>query len=177
MEEKTKAPFWKPALIYGAILGFVGILVGVIFYVMDLAVESWTQWVSLLISLVIMIYCLVTYKKDHLGGYASYGQIWKMTLVVGIIATIITSIYGYILMGIIDPGLIDKMKIAAEQKMLNNPRIPEAVMDSALERMERTMSLNRMTIMGLIFGPVSWAILGLIIAAFVKKNNPADQIA
>jgi hypothetical protein len=69
------------------------------------------------------------------------------------------------------------MKIAAEQKMLNNPRIPEAYMDTALERMEKTMSLNRMMVMGLIFGPVSWAILGLIIAAFVKKNNPADQIA
>lgn len=177
MEEKTKAPFWKPALIYGSIVGFVGILVGVIFYVMDLAAENWTNWVSMLISVVIMIYCLVTYKKEHLGGYASFGQIWKMTLVIGIIATIITTIYSYILMGIIDPGLIDKMKIAAEQKLLNNPRIPEAAMDIALERLEKSMVLNRMMIMGLILGPVSWAILGLIIAAFVKKNNPADQVA
>jgi len=177
MEEKTKAPFWKPALIYGAILGFVGILVGVIFYVMDLAAVSWTQWLSLLISLVIMTFLLVNYKKEHLGGYASYGQLWRMTLVVGIVATIITTIYSYILMGIIDPGLIDKMKIAAEQKILNNPRIPEAVLDRSLERLENSMTLNRMTIMGLIFGPVSWAVLGLIIAAFVKKNNPADQIA
>ena len=144
---------------------------------MDLAVASWTNYVSLLISLVIMIYCLVTYKKEHLGGYASYGQIWKMTLVIGIIATIITTIYSYILMGFIDPELIDKMKIAAEQKVLNNPRIPEAIMDSALERVEKSMVLNRMMIMGLIFGPVVWAILGLIIAAFVKKNNPADQVA
>ncbi len=177
MTEKTKAPFWKPALTYGAILGFVGILVGVIFYVMDLAAVSWTQWVSLLISLVIMIFLLVNYKKEHLGGYASFGQIWTMTLVIGIIATIIGTIYTYILMGIIDPELIDKMKIAAEQKMLNNPRIPESVMDSALERMENSMNLKRMMIMSMIFGPVSWAILGLIIAAFVKKNNPADQIA
>ena len=177
MEEKTEAPFWKPALIYGAIVGFVGILVGVIFYVMDLAVENWTNYVSMLISVAILIYCLVTYKKEYLGGYASYGQIWKMTLVIGIIATIITTIYSYILMGIIDPGLIDKMKIAAEQKFLNNPRIPESMMDSTLERLENSMNLKRIMIMGLIFGPVVWAILGLIIAAFVKKNNPADQIA
>jgi hypothetical protein len=177
MEENTKAPFWKPALIYGAILGFVGILVGVIFYVMDLAAVSWTQWVSLLISLVIMIYLLVNYKKEYLGGYASFGQIWTMTFVIGIIATIIGAIYTYILMGIIDPELIDKMRIAAEQKMLNNPRIPEAYMDTALERLEKSMSLNRIMIMSMIFGPVSWAILGLIIAAFVKKKNPADQIA
>lgn len=177
MEEKTKAPFWKPALIYGSILGFVGILVGVIFYVMDLAAVTWTQWVSLVISLVIMIYCLVTYKKEHLGGYATYGQIWKMTLVVGVIATIITTIYSYILMGIIDPELLEKMKLVQEQKIMNNPRIPESYMDTALERLDKSMTLNRTMIMSLIFGPVSWAVLGLIIAAFVKKNNPADQIA
>lgn len=177
MEEKTKAPFWKPALIYGAILGFVGILISVIFYVMDMAAVSWTQWASLLISIVIMVYCLVTYRKEHLGGYASYGQMWKMTLVVGVIATIITTIYSYILLGFIDPELLDKMKLVQEQKLMNNPRIPEAALDSALERLDSSMTLNRTTIMGLIFGPVSWAILGLILAAFTKKNNPADNLA
>jgi len=111
MEEKTKAPFWKPALIYGAIVGFVGILIGVIFYVMDLMTASWTQWLSLLISVVILVYCLSMYKKDYLGGYASYGQIWKMTMVIGVIASIIGAIYSYILMGMIDPELIDKLKM------------------------------------------------------------------
>jgi hypothetical protein len=144
---------------------------------MDLAAVSWTQWVSLLISLLIMIYLLVNYKKEHLGGYASYGQIWTMTLAIGVIATIITTIYSYILMGFIDTELLDKMKLVQEQKIMNNPRIPEAVLDSALEKLDNNMTLNRTTIMGLIFGPVSWAILGLIIAAFVKKNNPADQVA
>ncbi len=46
MEEKVKAPFWKPALIYGAIVGFVGILLGLVFYVMNLMTASWTKWVS-----------------------------------------------------------------------------------------------------------------------------------
>jgi len=30
MEEKAKAPFWKPAFIYGAILGVVGILLSLL---------------------------------------------------------------------------------------------------------------------------------------------------
>ncbi|MEN8201376.1 MAG: DUF4199 domain-containing protein [Bacteroidota bacterium] len=177
MEEKTKAPFWKPALIYGAIVGFVGILVGVIFYVMDLTVESWAPWVSLLVSLVILIYCLLMYRKEYLGGYATFGQMWKMILVVGVIATIITSIYSYIMMGVIDPELIDKLKLAQEQRLLNNPRIPEGAMDAALERLDKSMTLGRMTIMALVFSPVMFAIIGLVIAAFVKKDNPADKIA
>ena len=177
MEEKTKAPFWKPALIYGAIVGFVGILIGVIFYVMDLMTASWTQWLSLLISVVILVYCLSMYKKDYLGGYASYGQIWKMTMVIGVIASIIGVIYSYILMGVIDPELIDKLKLVQEQKILNNPRIPEGMIDQTLERLDKSMELGRMTIMQLIAGPIMYAIIGLVVAAFLKKNNPADQIA
>jgi ABC-type multidrug transport system permease subunit len=177
MEEKTKAPFWKPALIYGAIVGFVGILVGVIFYVMDLMTESWVQWISLLISVVVLVYCLTMYKRDYLGGYASYGQIWKMTIVIGVFATILGAIYGYILMGVIDPELVDKLKLAQEQKILNNPRIPEGYMDTALERLDKQMEIGRMTVMQLIFGPVMYAIVGLVLAAFIKKNNPADKIA
>ena len=176
MEERTKTPFWKPALIYGVIVGFVGILIGVIFYVMDLTVESWTQWVTGIIGLAILIYCVVNYRNEYLGGYASFGQIWKMTIVIGIIATTISTLYTYILMGLIDPELIDKMKMVQEQKLLNNPRIPEAIMDTTLERLDKSMSLNRIMIMGLIMGPVMYSILGLIIAAFVKKNNPADNV-
>ncbi len=176
MEERIKTPFWKPALIYGVIVGFVGILIGVIFYVMDLSVETWTQWVTGIIGLAILIYCVVNYRNEYLGGYASFGQIWKMTIVIGIIGTIISTIYTYILMGLIDPELIDKMKMVQEQKLLNNPRIPEAIMDTTLERLDKSMSLNRMIIMGLIMGPVMYSILGLIIAAFVKKNNPADNV-
>jgi hypothetical protein len=176
MEEKTKAPFWKPALIYGAIVGFVGILVGVIFYVMDMTAENWTNWVSLLISLIILIYCLVTYKKDHLGGYATFGQIWRMTLVVGIIATILGSLYFYILVTL-DPEVVDKMKIAAEQRILDNPRIPEGYVDTALERVEKSMQIGRIIVMQFIFGPVMYAIIGLVLAAFIKKNDPAQEIA
>ena len=176
MEEKTKAPFWKTALIYGAIVGFVGILVGVIFYVMDMTAENWTNWVSMLISLIILVYCLVTYRKDHLGGYASFGQIYKMTLVIGIIATVLGLLYFYILVTL-DPEVLEKMKIVAEQRILDNPRIPEGYLDTALERVEKSMQIGRMMVMQLIFGPVMYAIIGLVLAAFIKKNNPADKIA
>jgi hypothetical protein len=177
MEEKTKAPFWKPALLYGVVVAFVGILLGIIFYIMDLYTASWTQWVSLAISLAVVIYCAVHYRKEHLGGYASYGKMWTMIFVIGIISTLITTLYTYILMGVIDPELIDKMKLAAEQKILNNPRIPENIVDRSLERLDKSMQLGRMITMGLISGPIVWALLGLVIAAFVKKNDPAENMA
>jgi cation transport ATPase len=177
MEEKAKAAFWKPALIYGAIVGFVGILFGVIFYIMGLSTKNWSQWISSLIALAVLIYCLVAYRKEYLGGFASFGQIFLMALVIGIVATILSTIYSYILMGVIDPELIDKLKLVAEEKITSNPRIPENYYDIAMERLDKQFTLNRMLVMGAIMGPIMYAIIGLIAAAFIKKEEtPADMV-
>ena len=179
MAEETKTPFWKPALIYGAIVGFVSILLGVILYIMGLTTQNWVSWITSLITLAVLIYCLVAYRKEYLGGFASYGQIFLMALMIGIISTILSTLYSYILMGIIDPELIDKIKLAAEEKIMTNPRIPESYQDVALERLDKQMTLQRMLIMGAVGGIVINAVIGLIAAAFIKKeeapfNNAPD---
>ncbi len=171
MEEKAKASFWKPALIYGAIVGFVGILVSVVFYFLDLTTASWTGYVSMAIGVAVLIYCLVTYRNEYLGGVASFGQIFLMALVIGIISSILSAAYQYVLYAVIDPGLIDKIRIVAEERVMNNPRIPESMYEDIFERMETRMTATRMVRMALILGPIVNAVLGLIIAAFVKKSD------
>jgi hypothetical protein len=178
MEETTNAPFWKPALIYGAILGFVSILFGVIFYILDMATVSWTGWITNLVMLGVLIYCLLAYRKEYLGGYATFGQIFLMALVMGIIATILNTLYSYILMGKIDPDLINNIRLVQEERMLSNPRIPESMQDQVMARMDKQFQLKRMLIMGAIVMPVMNAIIGLIAAAFIKKEeNPFDAAA
>lgn len=174
MEEKVKAPFLKPALIYGAILGGVGVLLGVILYFMDLSTETWVQWVSLVVGIALMVYCLIAYRNEYLGGYTSYGQILKMAVVISIIAAIIGAIYTYLLHGVLDPDLVDKIRIAAEERIMNNPRIPESFYDQAMERVEKSLTLKKMVMNALIWGSVIYIILGLIISAFVKKEQKAD---
>ena len=174
MEEKVKAPFLKPALIYGAILGMAGVLVGLILYFIDLSLETWVQWVALAVSLAVMIYCLVAYRNEYLGGFASYGQIFKMAVVIGLISAVIGAIYQYLMFGILDPDLIDKVRNAAEERIMNNPRIPESFYDQAMERVEKNLTLQRMVINALVWGFVINVILGLIVSAFVKKEQKAD---
>ena len=172
MEENAKAPFWKPALIYGAILGIVTVFISLVFYFLNMSTDRWTNWVSTLIILALLVYLMIQYRKEYLGGYASFGQIFLMVLVsAGIVATIITTVYTYLLYAVIDPGLLDQMKVMAEEKIMNNPRIPENMYDSVFERMEKTFQVSRMVRMSVIFGVVINAILGLIIAAFLKKEE------
>ena len=172
MEDKVKAPFWKPALIYGAILGLVSVFISLVFYFIGMATVNWTNWLNMVIGLVLLVYLMIQYRNVHLGGYASFGQIFVMVLVsAGIIATIISAIYSYVLFTVIDPGLVDQLRIVAEEKIMSNSRIPESMYDDILERMEKKMNVGYMIRMALIFGPVVNAFIGLIVAAFIKKEK------
>jgi len=170
MEEKAKAPFWKPALIYGLIVGFVSILVSVIFYLFDLYLARWTNWVNLGISVVVLAYVLVAYRNEYLGGTASYGKIFRMAFVIGIISAILGTVYTYLMWGVIDPELADRARVMAEERIMSNPRIPESMYDDIMERMERNFGLTRMTILGFVSGVIFNTILALIVSAFVKKE-------
>ena len=175
MEEKIKVPCWKPALTYGAIVGFVTILLGVVFYIMDLTTKGWVNWVSILIPLAVLIYCLIAYRNEYLGGFASYGQIVLMAIMIGVVSTMLTTIFNYVLMGIIDPELPEKLRLAAEEKIISKPRVPESMHEDMIDRIAKNLELKRMLIMGMIFGPVWSAIVGLIAAAFIKKEEtPAN---
>jgi hypothetical protein len=172
MEEKVKAPFWKPALMYGAILGLVSVFISLVFYFIGMATENWTSWATMLVILALLVYLMIQYRNVQLGGYASFGQIFVMVFVsAGIVATIINAAYTYLLFTIIDPGLVDQVRIAAEEKIMSNSRIPESMYDDILDRMEKRMTVGSMIKTALIFGPIIYAILGLIVAAFIKKEK------
>ncbi|MEA3461707.1 MAG: DUF4199 domain-containing protein, partial [Bacteroidota bacterium] len=166
-----------PALIYGAILGFVSVFISLVFYFIGMATESWTNWINMLVGLVLLVYLMLQYRKEYLGGYASFGQIFLMVLVsAGIISVIIGSIYQYLLFTVIDPGLIEQVKIAAEEKIMSNSRIPESMLDDLLDKNEKRTTAVYLVKASLIAGPIINAILGLIIAAFIKKEEDVTPV-
>jgi hypothetical protein len=176
MEEKVKAPFWKPALTYGVILGLVSVFISLIFYFIGMATVNWTNWVTMLVMLVLLVYLMIQYRNVHLGGYASFGQIFVMVLVsAGIVATIISAVYTYLLYTVIDPALLDQVRIVAEERILNNSRIPESMYDDLLEKNEKRITVAFMVKTALIAGPIMNAFIGLIIAAFIKKEKDINS--
>ena len=80
-------------------------------------------------------------------------------------------VYQYLLFTVIDPGLLDQARVMAEERIMNNSRIPESMYDDILERMAKTMTVSYIVKMQLILGPVINAIIGLIVAAFLKKEE------
>jgi len=76
MEEKVKAPFWKPALSYGVILGLVSVFISLVFYFIGMATVSWTNYVSMLVGIVLLVYLMIQYRNVHLGGSGRICKLW-----------------------------------------------------------------------------------------------------
>lgn len=176
MEEKAKGSFWKAALIYGAIVGFISILLGVIFYVLNLQFKLWAGIVALLVSIVVVVYCLKAYRDEYLGGFASYGKLLVMTLAIAVVSSLLSVAYTYVLVNYIDTEYVEKAKQYTIERMMENPRIPEAQLDNYIERIESKTTKARSIRQPLIGGIIFTFIIGLIAAAFLKREeNPVSN--
>ncbi len=177
MDENSKAPFMKPALIYGAIMGCIGILVSVLMYIFNVMFESWVSIVSIVVTIVVMVFLLRAYRNEYLGGFASYGKLLLMSVMIGLFSGILTSVYTYLLYTVIDPELVQKSLTITESKLLENPKIPEGMIDTIMERTERNLQPVRMMLVGIISSPILSGIFGLIISIFLKKevDNPLND--
>jgi hypothetical protein len=170
MEEEAKSPALKAALLYGAIIGFVSIVVAVVLDLLGLTMKTWAGLLSLLITVGLVIYSLKAYKKEYLGGTAKYDQLMLMTLLMALVATVLTTTYSAINITLIDPDALDKMSNMVYEKMANNPRITEDVLDMMMERMEGRFTFGRVIIQGFIGGYVMTVIIGVIAGAFIKSK-------
>lgn len=172
MEETAKKPVLKAALIYGAIIGFVGIVIAVVLDLLGLTYETWAGLVSFAITIGLVVYALIAYKKEYLGGYATYSELMLMALLMSVFATVISITYTAINITILDPDATEKMFNVAYERMANNPRMTEEMLDVMIERMEGKFTPGRILIQGFIGGYVMTVIIGVIAAAFIKKEKP-----
>ena len=173
MEEKT-ASIWKSSLLSGVYLAIVLILVSVVFYVTGYTFSKVAQYLSYPVIIAGIIWGQISYKKA-LDGTITYGQALAAGLLTMVFASIISSIYTYLLYAIIDPSLQEQMRIFTEEQMLSKGNVPEAQMEAAMKIASKFQTPLMMTIMGIVGGAFIGLIVSLITAIFIKKN-PSDEV-
>ncbi len=172
MENSVKPTFMKTAINYALIMAAVSIFISLVYYFTDLYLKTWSQFVSLGISIIVLAYLMIVYRKTVLGGYASFGQIFSMGFVSSLISLVIAVAFSYLMMNVLFPEMKEALLLNAEQKILDNPKIPEAYVDTALERAEKILQPGKQVLVGLIGGTIFNSLICLIVAAFVKKEEP-----
>lgn len=172
MEQKA-ASVWKSSLMSGIYLAIVSILVSVVFYVTGNPFSKVAQWLGYAILVGGVVFAQVSYKKA-LGGTMTYGQALGVGLLTVVFASIISSIYTYLLYTVIDPGLQEQLRLFTEEQMVKQGRVPEEQMDMALEMSSKFQTPGMMVVFGIFGGAFIGLIISLITAIFTKKN-PTDD--
>jgi len=174
MENKNTSVLYN-GVVWGAILGFVGIIYNVILYMLDQNLNQNLGYLGIIITIVLLILGVRSFRDNVRGGVLPFGPAFQFGFVMIVVSSVIGIIYAYLLWTVIDPDIIGKMKDMQMDKMLEKG-VPEEALDQAMAISGKFMTPLVMTIMGLFSGILMGTIVALIVAAIFKKNEPEDQV-
>jgi hypothetical protein len=165
----------KPSLTYGLYLGIALILFSLIMYLLDVDRESKLMWVSYLIMAGGLFWAMISFRDKINGGFVSYGKAFGTGFWTGLFAAIIGSIFTYIYVTMIDPGMIEEILFKAEEQILeSSPNMSDEQLEQALSMTEKFTSPIMITIWGFVANVIFATILSLIIAIFVKREGTIE---
>ena len=165
------------ALNYGLYLGVVLILISVAVYVIDLNLMA-NIWLGIgMFVLIIGMGIFATSKaKSENEGYLSFKDAFSAYFITTVVGVAISSVFSFILYTIIDPDAAEEIKsitIEATISMMEGFNAPAETIAKAVEEAEKVdqFSIGN-TLKSLAYGAVFQAVIGLIVAAVMKKTNP-----
>jgi hypothetical protein len=169
MEKKNTSVFYN-GLVWGAILGFAGVIYSVLLYMLDQTANQALGYVSILISLVLLVLGMKSYRNSVLDGVMPFGKAFGFGMVVIAVSALIGTIYQYIMVTVIDPDIMIKMMEAAEEKMISKG-IPDEALEQAMNITKKFMQPGLMAAIGLATSLFFGTIMSLIVAAIMKKED------
>jgi hypothetical protein len=170
--EERKVSSTQPALMYGLILGVVLIFFSLVMFLLDMDRESPFQYISYLLMVVVLFMIMVNFRDKKLNGVATYQQMFGVGFKTVLFGAILTSIFTYIFVTVIDTGMIDEILMEAENKMMENEDLSDEQIDQALNFTESFVA-NPIALTIWSFGAniIFGTIISLIIAIFAKREK------
>jgi hypothetical protein len=174
MEQKSSS-IWSTSFTYGIYLGVAVILLSVVYYVTGNTFSNSSQWVSYAIMIAGVVVAQLAYRKS-LGGTMNYGQALGVGVLTVLFASVLSSIYTYLLYTVIDPSLQEQLRLFTEEQIVKQGNVPEAQMDMAIEMASRFQKPWIMALLGILGGTFAGLIISLITSIFTKKNPSEDSV-
>ena len=165
------------ALNYGLYLGGILALITVAIYAIDLNLMA-NMWLGIgMILFIIGMGIFATAKaKSAFDGFLSFKDAFTAYFITTIVGVTISSLFSVILYNFIDPDAAEQIKqitVDATIAMMEGWNLPPENIAKAVEEIEKTNPYGILTTLkNLVFWFVIQAILGLIVAAVMKKSNP-----
>lgn len=151
---------------FGAIAAGISIIFSLMLYFMDMTYDQSPviKAVQMIIPVAVVIFAIITFKKDN-GGLLSLKQAIKLGTGIFLIAGIIGLFYLAIFINAIEPDFISKTaQLQAEVLRETKPELDESIIQLQQDNTEKYfyVSFPFILIVNVIFGLVTGLITGLV---------------
>lgn len=181
-EQTPPSNLYKHAATFGAIIGAVSIVLTVVFYVVSLSILASFKFllIMVVIGLGIVIYAGINYRTE-VGGFLPYGKAFLHGFIALAVSGLIGTFFNMVLYHVVDPELPVKLTDAVienTEEMMRNFGAPDGSIDEAMDNL-RTDMPQQFSVGGLALGYckalIGYAVIALITALFVRKNEPVEM--
>ncbi|KOS06191.1 hypothetical protein AM493_09230 [Flavobacterium akiainvivens] len=168
----------KNGITFGIAIGLLSIFIYTLYYIVDLElfVNFWIGIILFLVNLGVGIFAVAKTKKD-LGGYISFKEAFTTFFIVFAIGVAITTIFSIILFNFIDPAAAEAIKehlIDFSANMMAKTNAPASEIKKTIDAIKENDSYSiKNQLFGYIWSLLTYTVIGLIVAAAMKKNNEA----
>ncbi|WP_289054256.1 DUF4199 domain-containing protein [Carboxylicivirga marina] len=170
--ENKKTSLANHAMTYGLYLGIVSIVLTVALFMTDLFLNQAVGMALILVSIGLLCWVFLDFRKKHNGGYMTFAEGFKLGLLVNIISGVIAAVFKAIYVAFIDPSIVQKtVDFAIEEAYKQQGDMP----DEAVEIVEKMYGFiagpTGSLIIGIVSALIFGAIISLILAAIFKKEQ------
>ncbi|GDX53183.1 hypothetical protein LBMAG27_22300 [Bacteroidota bacterium] len=159
---------------WALIIAFSVIVIYIIVYLAGSATNKNVGWINYALMLIGASFATKVYRDEKCGGYISFGRAFQFGFLTVLIVGIITTIYSYFFFTYIAPELVDQILKEAENNMLNSGQSEEQI-ELAMSYMKKFMTPGWMAFWGMMGSVFLGAIISLLSAAIMKKENKELQ--
>lgn len=169
--EENQPKTGKFSLQFGLIAGLAGIVFGVMLYTMDMHYERSfaIQAVQFGILAVFVVIALLQFKKAN-NGFIKLGQALKIGAGVGLVASVLGTIYFLVLSNVIEPAYMENMMELEKIKAFDgNPKLTQEQWDQGVAFQKKLFPV--FLAFGLVISALFGLIVGLITGLIIKKEE------
>ncbi len=160
------------SLKWGALSAGIGIVIGLIMFLAGISLNpdlAWVRWIGFIAALVILFLGVREKKMEDPASF-TFGKGWSATLMISIVAGLISSVWVFVYAGYIEPEMID-MTLATQKAAMMQNNMSREQMEQAMKYSSMFISPGGVAVTTLIFYIIGGALLGLIISPIVKATG------
>ena len=167
MEEKLTVG--KVGVRYGIYLTLVSIIYGILLQILGQAANQKLGYIGIIFLVVAFILAQNEYKKSN--EFMGYGEGFKITLVIILINSIVSSIFTYIWIKFIDSSMLQMIHQQQEMQMEKRGMSEEQI-QQAMTIASKFSTPEMLLILGIFSGILIGIIVALIVTIFTRKSPP-----